>query len=46
MYSKTLERPYSKADIAKLKKIGKEIKALQKEPGFKEAIKDFIKHTL
>ncbi len=47
MYSKTLmvEKPYSKADIAKLQKISREIKEAKKRPGFRQAIEDFIKAT-
>ena len=40
-----VEMPYSKADIAKLRKISREIKEAKKSPAFKQAIEDFIKAT-
>ena len=47
MFQKTVERerPYSKADIAKLKKIGREIKEAKKDPEYRRAIDNFIKAT-
>ncbi len=47
MFSKTkaIERPYSKEDIAKLKKIGKEIKEAKKDPEYRAALRQFIKET-
>ena len=47
MFQKTVERekPYSKADIAKLKKIGREIKEAKKDPEYRAALRQFIKET-
>lgn len=40
-----IEKPYSKADIAELRKIGKEIKESKKDAEYKRAIDDLIKAT-
>ena len=40
-----VEKPYSKADIAKLKKIGKKIKESKKDAEYRHAIDDFIRAT-
>ncbi|AJF60482.1 MAG: hypothetical protein QT03_C0001G0996 [archaeon GW2011_AR10] len=47
MFQKTVERekPYSKTDIAELKKIGREIKEAKKNPEYRRAIDNFIKAT-
>ena len=39
------KRAYSKADIAELRKIGKEIKESKKDADYKRAIDDLIKAT-
>ncbi|MBI4044441.1 MAG: hypothetical protein HY392_01910 [Candidatus Diapherotrites archaeon] len=36
---------YSKMDIAKLRKISRDIKEAKKDPAFRKAIDDFIKAT-
>lgn len=46
MYQKTVEKEgYSKADLKRLKAIGKRIGVLQKRPGFRNAVKKFIELT-
>ena len=40
-----IEKAYSKADLDRLKLVGKKIEDLQKKPGFKKAVKEFIKLT-
>ncbi|HZX20512.1 MAG TPA: hypothetical protein VFF13_05855 [archaeon] len=46
MYQDTIERgQYSRADLAKLRKISREIKRAKKNPKFVKAIDDFIKAT-
>ncbi len=47
MFQKTVERekPYSKADIAKLRKVGRELKEAKKDPKFRAALRQFIKET-
>lgn len=36
---------YSKKDIEKLKELATELKKLQKQKGFREAVREFIKET-
>ncbi len=43
--TETVERLYSKADVAKLRKIGKEIKESKKDPKFNAALRQFIRET-
>lgn len=47
MASKTvvIEKAYSKVDLDRLKRVGEKIENLQKKPGFKKAVKEFIKLT-
>ena len=39
------EKPYSKRDLSKLKKIGRDIKEAKKDPEFRAALKQFIRET-
>lgn len=43
--TQTVGKNYSKADIAKLKKISREIKEAKKSSAFRRAIEDFINTT-
>jgi len=46
MYSETIERPYSKDDLAKARKLVADIKEARKDPVFIAAAKQFYKqHT-
>jgi len=46
MYQKTVEREgYSKADLKRLKAVGRRINVLQKRPGFRAVVKKFIELT-
>ena len=39
------EKVYSKKDLSRLKKLGKQIKEAQKDQSFRKAVKEFIKQT-
>lgn len=43
--TESIEKPYSKANIAELKKIGRKIKEAKKKAGYRRAIDNFIKAT-
>ena len=47
MFQKTVERekPYSKTDVEKIKRLGKQIKEARKDPEFRKAVRQFIKAT-
>ena len=45
MYQKTVEKPYTKKQLASIKKLGEEIEEAKKDPNFMKVLDQFIKET-